>query len=88
MVGTLGTDGGREGDGGEQRASVPCGAREAGWRVWCKEKNNRWETLQSATNGKVHCVAVDEDEEILVIGNFRRNDSGKLHDVKSDHKLT
>ncbi|KAK9148604.1 hypothetical protein Scep_007361 [Stephania cephalantha] len=36
--------------------------------VWCKRKRNRVETLQTRTNGKVICMAVDQDEEVLVVG--------------------
>ncbi|KAK3001601.1 hypothetical protein RJ639_021148, partial [Escallonia herrerae] len=36
--------------------------------VWCKKKHNRLETLQTGTSGKVLCMAVDSDEEVLVIG--------------------
>ncbi|KAI4379409.1 hypothetical protein MLD38_005711 [Melastoma candidum] len=68
MVGTLGTT-------GDVRAMavstelVYLGCKGGGVEVWCKEKNNRVETLHcSATNGKVQCMAIDDDEEILVIG--------------------
>lgn len=36
--------------------------------VWCKKKLDRKETLQTSTNGKVLCMALDSDEEVLVIG--------------------
>ncbi|KAK3041708.1 hypothetical protein RJ639_001518, partial [Escallonia herrerae] len=36
--------------------------------VWCKKKHNRLETLQTGTSGKVLCMALDSDEEVLVIG--------------------
>ncbi|KAF9614590.1 hypothetical protein IFM89_019373 [Coptis chinensis] len=36
--------------------------------IWCKEKHTRVETLHTGTNGKVICMSVDEDEEVLVIG--------------------
>ncbi|KAI6681868.1 hypothetical protein NL676_035749 [Syzygium grande] len=36
--------------------------------VWCKEKHQRVEALQSVTNAKIHCMALNGDEEFLVIG--------------------
>ncbi|KAK2970964.1 hypothetical protein RJ640_027445 [Escallonia rubra] len=36
--------------------------------VWCKKKHNRLETLQTGTSGKVLCMALNSDEEVLVIG--------------------
>lgn len=36
--------------------------------VWCKEKHTRVEALQTGTNGKVLCMALDSNEELLVIG--------------------
>lgn len=36
--------------------------------VWCKENHQRVETLQSGTNAKIHCMALNADEEFLVIG--------------------
>lgn len=47
---------------------VYLGCKGGGVEVWCKEKNNRVETLHSITNNKVQCMALDDDEEILVIG--------------------
>ncbi|KAF8034341.1 hypothetical protein BT93_C0594 [Corymbia citriodora subsp. variegata] len=35
--------------------------------VWCKEKHQRVETLQTGTNAKIHCMALNGDE-FLVIG--------------------
>lgn len=35
--------------------------------IWCKDKLSRVETLQTGTNGKVLCMAVN-GEEVLVIG--------------------
>ncbi|KAL5729155.1 hypothetical protein ACHQM5_002143 [Ranunculus cassubicifolius] len=36
--------------------------------IWCKEKQNRVETLQTGTSGKVLCMSIDGDEEVLTIG--------------------
>lgn len=36
--------------------------------VWCKKKLERKETLQTGTNGKVLCMALDNDEDTLVVG--------------------
>lgn len=36
--------------------------------IWGREKQNRVETLQTGTNGKVLCMALDDDEDFLVIG--------------------
>lgn len=36
--------------------------------VWCRKKLDKKETLQTGTNGKVLCMALDSDEEVLVIG--------------------
>ncbi|KAL2500881.1 putative E3 ubiquitin-protein ligase [Forsythia ovata] len=36
--------------------------------VWCKKKQTRVETLQSSPNGKILCMALDNDEDMLVIG--------------------
>lgn len=36
--------------------------------IWGREKNNRVETLQSSKTGKVNCMTLDGNEEILVIG--------------------
>ncbi|XP_055822313.1 putative E3 ubiquitin-protein ligase LIN-1 isoform X2 [Solanum dulcamara] len=36
--------------------------------AWCKKKHNRVETLQTGINGKVVCMALDTNEETLVIG--------------------
>lgn len=36
--------------------------------VWCRKKLDRIETLQTGTNGKILCMALDSDEEVLVIG--------------------
>lgn len=36
--------------------------------VWCKKKHNRVEALQTGINGKILCMALDVNEETLVIG--------------------
>jgi WD40 repeat protein len=36
--------------------------------IWGREKNNRVEILQTGTNGKVNCMVLDGNEEVLVIG--------------------
>lgn len=36
--------------------------------AWCKKKHNRVEVLQTGINGKVVCMALDTNEETLVIG--------------------
>lgn len=36
--------------------------------IWDRKKQNRIDTLQMGTNGKIACMAVDDNEEILVIG--------------------
>lgn len=36
--------------------------------VWCKRKNNKIETLQIGSNSKIVCMALDADEEVLVVG--------------------
>lgn len=36
--------------------------------VWCRNKLVKKETLQIGTNCKVMCMALDENEDILVIG--------------------
>ncbi|XWS17290.1 hypothetical protein CRYUN_Cryun33cG0054600 [Craigia yunnanensis] len=36
--------------------------------VWDKKKYTRIEILQTRTNGKVHCMTLDTNEEVLVIG--------------------
>lgn len=36
--------------------------------AWCKKKHNRVETLQTGINGKVVSMALDTNEETLVIG--------------------
>ncbi|XP_060172445.1 putative E3 ubiquitin-protein ligase LIN isoform X3 [Lycium barbarum] len=36
--------------------------------AWCRKKHNKVEALQTGTNGKVICMALDANEETLVIG--------------------
>ncbi|KAL8102427.1 putative E3 ubiquitin-protein ligase LIN-1 [Apium graveolens] len=36
--------------------------------VWCRKKLDRIETLETGTNGKILSMALDSDEEVLVIG--------------------
>ncbi|XAR67021.1 Ubiquitin--protein ligase [Bertholletia excelsa] len=36
--------------------------------VWCRKRHNRVETLQIVSNAKILCMALDDDEEVLVIG--------------------
>lgn len=36
--------------------------------IWCKKKLVRKEALQTGTNGKIISMALDSDEEFLVIG--------------------
>ncbi|XP_059286266.1 putative E3 ubiquitin-protein ligase LIN-1 isoform X1 [Lycium ferocissimum] len=36
--------------------------------AWCRKKHDRVEALQTGTNGKVICMALDANEETLVIG--------------------
>ena len=36
--------------------------------VWCKKKLIKKETLQTGTNGKILSMALDRDEDVLVIG--------------------
>lgn len=36
--------------------------------VWCRKKLERKETLQTGTSGKVLCMALDNEEEILSVG--------------------
>ncbi|KAI3983686.1 hypothetical protein MKX01_001090 [Papaver californicum] len=36
--------------------------------IWCKEKHTKVESLQTGTNTKVISMAIDNDEELLVLG--------------------
>ncbi|XP_068653023.1 putative E3 ubiquitin-protein ligase LIN [Aristolochia californica] len=36
--------------------------------IWSAEKHNRIGSLQTGSNGKIHCMAVNEDGDILVVG--------------------
>ncbi|RVW96266.1 putative E3 ubiquitin-protein ligase LIN-1 [Vitis vinifera] len=44
------------------------GSKSGTVEIWCRKKLIRVETLQTGTNGKVQCMAVDGDEEVLVVG--------------------
>ncbi|KAI7989930.1 putative E3 ubiquitin-protein ligase LIN [Camellia lanceoleosa] len=50
--------------------------------VWCRKKHNRVEMLQTGSNGRVLCMALDADEEVLVIG----TSDGKIQ-VKANKSL-
>ncbi|KAM7509539.1 hypothetical protein LguiA_019992 [Lonicera macranthoides] len=53
--------------------------------VWCKKKLVRKETLQTGTNGKILSMALDRDEDVLVIG----TSDGRIQDksVGGDNKV-
>lgn len=36
--------------------------------VWCRHKLDRKEVLQTGSNGKILCMSMNNDEEILVVG--------------------
>lgn len=44
------------------------GSRSGTVEIWCRKKLIRVETLQTGTNGKVQCMALDGEEEVLVVG--------------------
>lgn len=44
------------------------GCKGGAVEIWDKKKYNRVETLQTGTNSRVLCMALDSNEEILVIG--------------------
>ncbi|PIA64874.1 hypothetical protein AQUCO_00100385v1 [Aquilegia coerulea] len=44
------------------------GCKMGAVEIWCKEKHTRVETLITGTSGKVMCMSLDGDEEVLVIG--------------------
>ncbi|KAJ9688383.1 hypothetical protein PVL29_014193 [Vitis rotundifolia] len=44
------------------------GSKSGTVEIWCRKKLIRVETLQTGTNGKVQCMALDGDEEVLVVG--------------------
>ncbi|KAK9269400.1 hypothetical protein L1049_001173 [Liquidambar formosana] len=44
------------------------GCKGGAVEIWCRKKLNRVESLQAGTTGKVLCMALDDDEEFLVIG--------------------
>ncbi|KAK7358341.1 hypothetical protein VNO77_00268 [Canavalia gladiata] len=44
------------------------GCKGGAVEIWDKKKHNRVDTLQMGTNCRVNCMALDSNEEILVIG--------------------
>ena len=36
--------------------------------IWSREKLSKVSTLQTGTNGKVQCMGIDSDAELLVVG--------------------
>ena len=44
------------------------GGKGGAVEIWDKKKHNRVDTLQTGTNSRVVCMALDKNEEILVIG--------------------
>ncbi|XP_054779547.1 putative E3 ubiquitin-protein ligase LIN-1 isoform X1 [Prosopis cineraria] len=44
------------------------GCKGGAVEIWDRKKHNRIDTLQIGTNGKITCMAIDDNEEILVIG--------------------
>ena len=44
------------------------GCKGGAVEIWDKKKHNRVDTLQTGTNSRVVCMALDKNEEILVIG--------------------
>lgn len=44
------------------------GCKGGAVEIWDRKKQNRIDTLQIGTNGRIACMAVDGNEEILVIG--------------------
>lgn len=47
---------------------VYLGCKGGAVEIWDHKKQMRIETLQTSTHGKVQCMALDENEEYLVIG--------------------
>ncbi|KAJ0031553.1 hypothetical protein Pint_13215 [Pistacia integerrima] len=47
---------------------VYLGCKGGAVEIWDSKKQTKIETLQTATNGKVLCMALDDNEEVLVIG--------------------
>lgn len=44
------------------------GGKGGSVEIWDREKQNRIDTLQTGTNCKVLCLALDANEEVLVTG--------------------
>ena len=44
------------------------GCKKGTVEIWGREKHNRIDTLQTGTNCKVLCMALDANEEVLVVG--------------------
>lgn len=47
---------------------VYLGAKVGTIEVWCKKKHNRVETLQTSSTSKILCMALDTNQDMLVIG--------------------
>lgn len=47
---------------------VYLGCKGGAVEIWDSKKQTKIETLQAATNGKIICMALDDNEEVLVIG--------------------
>ncbi|RDX92509.1 putative E3 ubiquitin-protein ligase LIN-1, partial [Mucuna pruriens] len=76
MVGSLQT-------GSEVRAMavsselIYLGCKGGTVEIWDKKKHNRVDTLQMGTNCRVNCMALDSNEEVLVIG----TSDGQIQDI-------
>ncbi|XP_052200352.1 putative E3 ubiquitin-protein ligase LIN-1 isoform X2 [Diospyros lotus] len=44
------------------------GCKGGAVEVWCRKKYNRVETIQTGSNAKILCMALDADEDVLIIG--------------------
>lgn len=44
------------------------GCKGATIEIWGREKQNKFDTLQAGTNCKILCMALDSNEEVLVVG--------------------
>lgn len=44
------------------------GCKRGTVEIWSREKLNRIDTLQTGTNSRVLCMALDANEEVLVFG--------------------
>lgn len=47
---------------------VYLGCKKGAVEIWGREKQNRIDTLQIGTNCKVICMALDANEEVLIVG--------------------